>query len=238
MNEKRVERRSVRGLELRADGDGEPRHIVGHAAVFNSLSEEIFGFREVIMPSAFDRALSEGQDVRALVEHLPLLLLGRTKSGTLKLSVDDTGLLADINPPDTEAARNAVTSIERGDIDGMSFAFIPMTTQWRTEDGVDIREIHDLDLFDVSVVAFPAYVETDVDLNALDVTQLEARGYQAVVEHRFMQAGREAERAARKAEMSEGDAKQLGELTARVPLSVRERELRLRELRGLWPAIR
>jgi HK97 family phage prohead protease len=238
MDEKRIEKRSVRGLELRTNGEGEPRHIVGHAAVFNSLSEEIFGFREVIMPTAFDRALSEKHDVRALVEHLPLLLLGRTKSGTLKLSVDDIGLHADINPPDTAAAQDAMTSIERGDIDGMSFAFIPMTTQWRTEEGVDIREIHDLDLVDVSVVAFPAYVETDVELNALGVAQLEAHGYQAVVEHRFMLAGRLAECAARKAALSDDEAKRIGELTSRVPLSIRERELALAELRGLWPTLR
>jgi HK97 family phage prohead protease len=210
---KQIETRNVRGVELRADGD-EPRRIVGHAAVFNSLSEEIFGFREVIMPGAFDRALEEDHDVRALVEHLPVKLLGRTKSGTLKLSTDDVGLVADITPPDTSAARDAITSIERGDLDGMSFAFIPKTTEWRTEDGVDIREVHDLDLVDVSVVAYPAYPETDVELNGLSAPSLEARGLQAVVEYRSRKL---AERLV---------------AAQTVPLAIRERELRLRELRG------
>ena len=209
----KIERRNVRGVELRAAADA-PHRIVGHAAVFNSLSEEIFGFREVIMPRAFDRALAEAHDVRALVEHMPLMLLGRTKSGTLKLSVDDVGLLAEITPPDTEAARSAVVSIERGDIDGMSFAFIPKTTEWRLEDGVDIREVHDLDLVDVSVVAYPAYPETNVELNGLSVEQLEACVLGALVEFR-----------------SRLDERQPAPEPPGVPLALRQRQQQLLETR-------
>jgi Escherichia/Staphylococcus phage prohead protease len=158
-----VERRSIR--EVRAKDEGK---IEGYAAVFNSLSEELWGFREVIMPGAFDRALKEEHDVRALVNHDPNQILGRTKSGTLKLSVDDHGLLAEIDPPDTQAARDALTSIRRGDLDGMSFAFRTLTDAWRMEDGVQIRELLDLELLDVSVVAYPAYPETQVSARALE----------------------------------------------------------------------
>ena len=162
-----IERRALTGIEVRAK-DGGPTKIVGYAAVFNSMSEELFGFREIIMPGAFDRAMREKHDVRALVNHDADQIIGRTKSGTLVLSVDERGLKAEIEPPDTQAARDAVTSIKRGDLDGMSFAFRTLTDAWRTEGGQEIRELKDLELIDVSVVAFPAYSATTVSARALE----------------------------------------------------------------------
>jgi len=162
-----IERRALTGIEVRAK-DGGPTKIVGYAAVFNSMSEELFGFREIIMPGAFDRAMREKHDVRALVNHDADQIIGRTKSGTLVLSVDERGLKAEIEPPDTQAARDAVTSIKRGDLDGMSFAFRTLTDAWRTEAGQEIRELKDLELIDVSVVAFPAYSATTVSARALE----------------------------------------------------------------------
>ena len=161
-----VERRTLTGLEVRA-AEGQPTKIVGYAAVFNSLSEDL-GFREMIMPGAFDRALSEKQDVRALVNHDANYVLGRTKSGTLALSVDEKGLRAEITPPDTQAARDVLASIKRGDMDGMSFAFQTVSDSWRTQDGMEIRELRDLNLLDVSVVAYPAYEATSVSARALE----------------------------------------------------------------------
>lgn len=165
MNE--IERRTITGVEVRAE-DGKPTKIVGYAAVFNSLSEELYGFREMVMPGAFDRALKEKHDVRALVNHDENQILGRTKAGTLTLSVDKRGLKAEIEPADTQAARDAVTSVKRGDLDGMSFAFRTLTDAWRTQDGEQIRELLDLELVDVSVVAFPAYPATTVSARALE----------------------------------------------------------------------
>lgn len=163
-----IERRTtLTGVEVRAE-EGEPATIVGYASVFNSMSEDIMGFREIVMPTAFDRALKEEHDVRALVNHDPNRILGRTKSGTLVLSVDEKGLLVEIQPPDTQAARDALTSIKRGDLDGMSFAFRTITDAWRTEDKQQIRELLDLELLDVSVVAYPAYPETQVSARALE----------------------------------------------------------------------
>lgn len=197
------ETRAVQGIELRAAKDDEPAKIVGYAAVFDSLSEELWGFREIILPGAFDRALKEKHDVRALVEHDSRLILGRTKSGTLGLDVDKVGLRSSITLPDTQAARDAQTSIERGDIDGMSFAFVPKTEEWRLEDGIDIREIHDVDLYDVSVVAYPAYPETSVSLRVAT----------RAVEHcAELQLARKA-------------------AGARVPFSIRERQQMLAERR-------
>ncbi len=162
-----VERRALAGIELRAQ-DGEPTKIVGYAAVFNTPSEPIYGlFREVVLPGAFDRAIREKQDVRGLLDHDPARIIARTKSGTMKLSVDEKGLLAEmtVDPDDPDAAM-AVRRIERGDLDGMSFAFRVVTDQWHTAGGDEIRELVDVDLLDVSVVAFPAYPATSVSVRA------------------------------------------------------------------------
>lgn len=160
-----IERRTlaVDGLEVRAEG--ESQKIVGHAAVFNRLSDPIRGrFKERISPGAFARAISEQQDVRALVNHDPSLVLGRTKAGTLRMSEDSTGLLVEIDPPDTSYSRDLMESIRRGDIDQMSFGFTVVEETWtRGKDGdLDIRELRDVDLFDVSPVTYPAYPDTDV----------------------------------------------------------------------------
>lgn len=162
-----IERRAVAGAEVRS-AEGEATTIVGYAAVFNSLSEDLGGFREIIMPGAFDRALREAHDVRALWNHNADVVLGRTKSGTLALSVDAKGLRAEITPPDTRAAEDAVASIKRGDVDGMSFGFRTLTDNWRSQDGEQIRELVDLELLDVSPVAYPAYPATQVSARALE----------------------------------------------------------------------
>jgi len=159
-----IERRTY-GVELRA-GDAEAgTTITGYAAVFNSRSEDL-GFREMLMPGAFDRALAEGHDVRALWNHNADLVLGRTKSGTLRLSVDERGLKIENDLPDTQAGRDAMTLIKRGDVDQMSFAFRVITDEWRTVDGEQLREIRDLELMDVSPVAYPAYAQTVVSARA------------------------------------------------------------------------
>jgi hypothetical protein len=138
------------------------KKIVGHAAVFNSLSLEMWGFRERIMPGAFKRVLSEGADVRALINHNPSTVLGRSKAGTLALREDGQGLLAKIDPPDTTAAKDIIESISRGDVDGMSIGFRSVDERWIREGGANVRELLDVDLFDVSIATYPAYPATEV----------------------------------------------------------------------------
>ena len=144
--------------------DDDKRSIVGHGAVFNSLSENLGGFRELIDPGAFDDVLND--DVRALFNHNSDLILGRTKSNTLKLKVDDKGLHYDIDPPETTYARDLLTSLERGDITQSSFSFNVDVDSWDEDaDGRVIRTIKKIKrLYDVSPVTFPAYPEADVDV--------------------------------------------------------------------------
>lgn len=151
-------------LETRADG---LPIIEGHAAVFNKLSVPFFGFIEKIEPGAFSRAIKEKQDVRALVDHDPSKIIGRTKNGTLELRQDKIGLVSRIKPPDTTVGRDVTESIRRGDIDQMSFGFVIRKETIERDggpDGQDLRIIQDLDLFDVSPVTFAAYEDTDVGL--------------------------------------------------------------------------
>jgi HK97 family phage prohead protease len=145
------------------DGGVQPK-IAGHAAVFNSLSEDLWGFREKITPGAFGEALVKS-DIRALLNHDPNYVLGRTKNGTLRAWEDDTGLAVEIDPPRTRWAGDLLVSIERGDISQMSFAFRVGEEEWGEVDGVKERTIVSFDeIFDVSAVTYPAYPETDVSV--------------------------------------------------------------------------
>lgn len=137
------------------DGKSNPV-IVGHAAVFNSLSEDLGGFQERIHKNAFDDVLDN--DVRAFFNHDPNHLLARTSSGTLKLAVDEKGLKYEFSVPDTSSGRDLLVSMERGDISQSSFAFTIEDDSWDQEDGIDIRTINKVKrLYDVSPVSIPAY---------------------------------------------------------------------------------
>lgn len=166
------ERRAVK-IELRAASSASPM-ISGHAALFNSASELLCGcFREVILPGAFTDALATS-DVRALFNHNPDNILGRTSAGTLRLKEDDTGLAIEIDPPDTTVGRDLLTSMKRGDIKEMSFGFTigEDGDEWaRDPDGSGnwTRTIRKVErLFDVSPVTYPAYPETDCAVRSLE----------------------------------------------------------------------
>jgi HK97 family phage prohead protease len=145
----------------------ENRKIGGHAALFNSLSQDLGGFVERIAPGAFDAVLND--DVRALLNHQPDYVLGRTKSGTLSLSVDDRGLVYEADLPATSYADDLLELVARGDVDQSSFAFEIADDQWDKIDGEYVRTILQFArLYDVSPVTYPAYVETSVSRRGLD----------------------------------------------------------------------
>jgi uncharacterized protein len=166
--EDRMERRALTTkIEVRSEEKG--RQIGGYAAVFNSLTDMSgYGgyFREQISPGAFSKAVSG--DVRALFDHDPAHVLGRTKAGTLRLTEDDHGLAVEIDLPDTQTARDLTASMERGDIDGMSFGFRVTKQSWDETQDPPIRTIQEVELLEVSVVTFPAYTDTEVALRSLD----------------------------------------------------------------------
>lgn len=160
-----IERREFVLDEIRVErSEDKPPKVIGHAAVFNELSEDLGGFREQILPGAFKEAI-KNDDVRALFNHNPDLILARNKSNTLSLKEDKTGLAIDFEPPDTQAGRDLLVTLERGDVNQMSFGFSvrPDGQSWEEDDeGQTIRTLTNIRLFDVSPVVYPAYPQTDV----------------------------------------------------------------------------
>ena len=156
-------------IEKRED---EPTKIVGYAAVFNSLSENLGGFREKIKPGAFRNALKIS-DTRALFNHDRNFVLGRQSAGTLNLKEDKTGLHIEIDPPDTSFARDLMVSIGRGDITQQSFGFTVKKDEWKDLDGDEpLRTLTEVgELFDVSPVTFPAYPDTNVAVRSLEAAR-------------------------------------------------------------------
>lgn len=140
----------------------------GHAAVFDKLSVPMFDFREVIRKGAFAESLAQ-DDIRSLWNHNSDMVLGRNKSGTLRLSEGDKGLQVEVDLPDTQAGRDAKVSVERGDVSQMSFGFRTKVggDRWFEESGEARRELLNVQLFEVSPVAFPAYPDTDVSIKGL-----------------------------------------------------------------------
>lgn len=165
-----VERRTI-SAEFRVEGE-DALKIVGYAAKYGVMSEEMWGFREQIAKGAFAEAL-KGSDVRALFNHNPDIILGRSKAGTLVLAEDDIGLRYEITPPDTQTAKDIIESIRRGDISQSSFAFSMRGSgiqEWEEQpDGTTIRTIKRIaELYDVSPVTYPAYQDTESGLRSAE----------------------------------------------------------------------
>ena len=161
--ERRFLSREVRA-EVREDGS---THVVGYGAVFDELSPEMWGFRELIEPGAFKKTLKEA-DIRSLFNHDPNFVLGRNVAGTLELEEDETGLRYDVTVPDAQWARDLVASIERGDVSGASFGFDKVKDKWEHDDekGTATRRLLEVRLYDVGPVTFPAYPQTSAEARA------------------------------------------------------------------------
>ena len=163
-----VETREFECTELRAESTADGVIVKGYAAVFDSFSEDLGGFKETINRSAFDRVLDN--DVVALLNHDNNIVFGRTSSGTLKLSVDERGLVSEINMPNTQAAKDTIELMKRGDISKMSFGFIVDNDKWEESERGFVREVKEVKrLVDGSIVTRPAYNDTTVGLRSLDL---------------------------------------------------------------------
>jgi len=154
--------------ELRKAGDG-ARMLVGYAAVFNSMSHDLGGFREIIRPGAFAQSLEESPDVAARIQHAGgLSTIGRTTNGTLRLKEDDFGLRYEVDLPPTTAGNDIAILVERGDISKSSFAFTlrddgeTEPQRWHFDQDPAMRELFNLNLHDVAPVDGPAYEATSV----------------------------------------------------------------------------
>ncbi len=154
---KDAEKRTMGTIEVR-EADSDDMVLEGYAAVFNSETD-LGHFREVIKPGAFDDVMSN--DVRALINHDPNLILGRTENGTLELSTDERGLKYRVKLGNQQYAKDFYESVKRGDISQSSFAFTIKDQSWNEE-----RTVRSVDkvrqLLDVSPVTYPAYAAATV----------------------------------------------------------------------------
>jgi HK97 family phage prohead protease len=162
------EKRFVAFTNLEARQDGEGNKLIGYASVFDSPSEPM-PFVEYVRRGAFAKTLNDGADVRLLIDHEGVPL-ARTKSGTLMLEEDDRGLRveASLDPANPDAAR-VISAMKRGDISQMSFAFRTIKDSWNSDRSV--RELKEVQLYDVSVVTFPAYEETVAEIRSGQTAQ-------------------------------------------------------------------
>ena len=170
--------RSLGKLQTRDDSTDDEMKIAGYFVVFNTETEIYDGMFEEISDKAFKDI--ELTDIRALADHDTAKVLGRTKSKTLTLKVDEKGLFGEItiNPEDSEAV-NLYQRVKRGDIDQCSFGFsILNETMEQREDGTTKWTITEIELFEVSVVTFPAYSDTSVEARSAQIKQLEKRNLQ------------------------------------------------------------
>jgi HK97 family phage prohead protease len=159
----------LRAARIEAD----ERELNGYAIVFNSLSQDLGGFKERIAPSAVDRTMREGSNVDALTDHerKTSTILGSTDSGLLKQTKDRTGLKIRISPPDTQYVRDLLTVVKAGLAKGMSFAFrvMPDGQVWDEEGELLVRTVTDMIYSEVSVVVNPAYLETEISARNLQI---------------------------------------------------------------------
>jgi HK97 family phage prohead protease len=165
-------------VELRQEDDG-PIRVAGYAAVFNEETNIGGYFTETIAPGAFTSAIDRGDDVVFLINHEGLPL-ARTRSGTLKLTQDDRGLYieSELDPSDPDV-RAIVPKMKRGDLDKMSFAFMPTKQSWDDRGEMPKRMIEDVQLFDVAIVTTPAYDGTEIGLRSLQKYREEQHKSQA-----------------------------------------------------------
>lgn len=164
---------------FRAVENSGKRYIEGYFAVFGDVYNMFAGGSESIDPHAFDETL--GDDIRCLVNHDSTLVMGRTKSGTYELRVDDHGLWGrvEVNENDTDAT-NCYARVERGDVDQCSIGFVIEEEKHEVKpDGSVHWTLMRVRLMEGSIVTFPAYEQTSVKARMKEYEQIVQRRAEA-----------------------------------------------------------
>jgi len=158
------------GLEIRAEQEGKVKKVTGYGIVYNREARIWGDMYEVIRPGAATKVLAGKPDIKCALNHNRMYLFGRTKSGTAIITEDSKGVRYEATPPDAQWARDAIASIERGDIDGSSFTFRvePQHEKiTRRKDGTYLREVIEISrIGEMGPVTAPAYVDTTAEARA------------------------------------------------------------------------
>jgi HK97 family phage prohead protease len=173
----------LRGVEF-SSSHNSPGAITGIVNQYNTLSSDLGGFKERVAPGCFRGSLANGDDVKALYNHDPNLILGRVANRTLRLRDSDAGLMMECDLPDTSVGRDLYASVSRGDVSEMSFAFTIDDEDWADEDDpedrtrrISVRTLRAAKLLDVSAVVYPAYAgATSVGVSSVSPAAAKALG--------------------------------------------------------------
>jgi len=160
-----IEIRTATGLQSNG------RTVTGYAAVYDRPAD-LGEFMELVKPGAFDATLQSGVNVRALYDHQGPAILGTTKSQTLRLWADNTGLGFSVDLPNTTAGNDVLELVKRGDVSGCSFGFIvaPGGDAW-SDGAKPVRELRNVALVEVTLTANPAYSDTSVALRSASLVK-------------------------------------------------------------------
>ena len=175
-----TERRALGKCELRMEREGDAgKTTSGYACLFDNVTSIGGYWQERFAKNAFSKSLAE-RDVVALHSHDDGRPMGRMSRDTLRCSEDDIGLAFENDLPDTQDGRDLATSIERGDIEGMSFRFRARKEEWDETKDPPMRTIIEADLMEITYTAFPAYPDTEVGMRSLEHARAEKRSHNKV----------------------------------------------------------
>lgn len=160
----------MKEIRLNNNISTDSRKVSGYAVVFNSLSEDLGGFREIILPSAITQETINNSDIIFLLDHKQdrgILARSTKGEGSLRLSVDDKGLYFEFEAPNTALGDELLEGLKRHDYSKCSFAFTVGEDEYKKDNGGNvIRTIKSIrQLYDCSVVVNPAYEETSVTVD-------------------------------------------------------------------------
>jgi HK97 family phage prohead protease len=163
-----LEHRSI-PCEFRVAKDTGKNTIFGYGAVYGVRSSDLGGWVEVISPGAFDAHLATTPSIKGYFNHDTNLILGSTAAGTMRVKSDKVGLAYEIDAPETQAARDLMVSMQRGDINQSSFGFVCRDASWGYDEvsGLDIRTVKQADVYDCSPVSEPAYPQATSGVRSL-----------------------------------------------------------------------
>lgn len=165
--QKKEIRSTIQGskLEAREAQDGSKK-LKGYAVVFNSPAD-IGDFTEIVAPGSFTQTLREDDQVM-LRDHQSELLLGRRSAKTLILTQDEIGVAFELAVPNTSLGQDTYENVRLGNLKGCSFGFIVRDSDWQQDrDGKLTRVIKNVQCFETTLTAFPAYPATSVDTRSV-----------------------------------------------------------------------
>ena len=176
MKEKEIRQIIVNDIEVRSNEDNSAQTISGYINKFNTMSQ-FMGFYEQVAPGAFDKTLSDGHNIFAMYNHDSNKILGSTRGGSLTLSVDNIGLKFNLEINSNISYANDVYElVKSGDIQGCSFGFFVLADEWSfTEDMADLRTITEVELIEVTITPFPAYLDSEASCRSYEKHNLEVK---------------------------------------------------------------